>query len=208
MINSCGLPPRGGRSAGEWLRSVALVVGRARDPEAASQVGRCLFLPSDGCRGGGEAAAGQDPAQHVGGGGFTDVGLEDAVGVAVAADRKVEVVRGPAAADHGVELFAGHQVVDEAVGGVGGDSLGGVDGGGVAELDRLPHIVPGQGDRLAGAAVEGADAAVGGEGGDGPPVAVADPVPAGGEAAVVAAGDDQVIDTGAVPVRQVDLQQW
>jgi hypothetical protein len=61
--------------------SVALAVGRARGVEAASQVGRGLFLPADGGRGGGEAAAGQDPAQHVGGGEFTNLGLEDAVGV-------------------------------------------------------------------------------------------------------------------------------
>ncbi len=65
--------------------------------EAAPQVGRGLLLPADGGRRGGEAAAEQDPLQHVGGGGFTDVGLEDAVGVAVAADRQVEVVGGPAA---------------------------------------------------------------------------------------------------------------
>jgi hypothetical protein len=55
---------------------------------------------------------------------------------------KPKVVGGPAAADRGVQLFPGHQLVDEAVGGVGGDPLGGVDGGGVAEgsvavLDQL-----------------------------------------------------------------------
>src|SRR5215207_4377692 len=167
--------------------------------EAASQVVRGLFLPADGGRGGGEAAAEQDPAQHVSSGVLTDVGLEDLVGVAVAADRQVEVVGSPAAADHGVELFAGHQLVDEAVGGVGGNALGGVDGGGVAERDRLPYVVTGQGHGFAGAAVGRFDAAVGREGGDDPSVAVADPVPAGGEAAVVPAGDDQVADAARFP---------
>ena len=113
--------------------------------EAASQVGCGLLLPSDGGRGGGEAAAGQDPLQQVGGGGFTKIGSEDAVGVAVTAYGYVNMVGGPSAADRCIELFAGHQLVDEAVGGVGGDALGGVDGGGVAEFDRLPHVVTGQG---------------------------------------------------------------
>ncbi len=115
--------------------------------EAAPHVGGGLLLPTDGGRGGGEAAAEEDPVQHVGGSELTDLGMEDAVGVAVAADRQVEVVGGPAAADHRVELLAGHQLIDKAVGGVGGDALGGVNGGRIPELDRLPHITSGQGDR-------------------------------------------------------------
>src|SRR5829696_5291316 len=146
--------------------------------------GRGLFLPADGGSRGGEVAAEENPVQQVGGCELTDLGLEDAVGVSVAAHRQVEVVRGASAADHGVELFAGHQLVNEAVGGVGGDALGGVDSGGVAELDRLPHVTGGQGDRLPRAAMNCPRAAIGGEGGDGPAVAVADPVAAGGEATV------------------------
>src|SRR5215207_1569462 len=145
----------------------------ARRLEAAPHGGRALLLPADGGRGGGEAAAGQDSLQQVGGGRLLDVVLEDAVRVAVAADRKVKVVGGPATADHRVELFAGHQLVDESVGGVGGDALGGVNGGGVAELDGLPHVVTGEGDGFAGAQVVRSEFAVGGESSDGPPVAVA-----------------------------------
>src|SRR5215217_4702315 len=138
--------------------------------EAASQVGCRLFLPSDGGRGGGEAAAGQDPLQQAGGGGFTKIGPGDAVGVAVTAYGYVNMVGGPSAADRCIELFACHQLVDETVGGVGGDALGGVDGGGVAELDRLPHVMTGQGHGLPCAAMNCPYAAVGVEGGDGPAV--------------------------------------
>jgi hypothetical protein len=86
--------------------------------------------------------------------------------------------------------------------GVGGDALGGVDGGGVAEFDRLSHIHTGKGDGSAGAAVDGADPAVGGEARDGPPVTVADPPCAAGKPAVIAASDDQVASTCLVPVRE------
>ena len=53
--------------------------------------------------------------------------------VAVADDLQVEVVGGPSAAEHGVELLAGFLPGSEPVHGVGGDALGGVDGGGIAE---------------------------------------------------------------------------
>src|SRR5215207_686117 len=178
----------------------------ARRLEAAPHGGRALLLPADGGRRGGEAAAGQNSLQQVGGGRLLDVVLEDAVRVAVAADRKVKVVGGPATADHRVELFAGHQLVDDSVGGVGGDALGGVNGGGVAELDGLPHVVTGEGDGFAGAQVVRSEFAVGGESSDGPPVAVADPVAAVGEAAVIEAGDDQVADTGPIPIGEVGLK--
>ncbi len=130
-----------------------------------------------------------------------------AVGVAVAADRQIEVVGGPAAGDHRVQLLSSHQLINQSVGGVGGDALGSVNGGRVSKLDRLSHIAGGQRDRFASAAMRGMDAAVGVEGGDGPAVAVADPVAAGGEAAVVAAGDDQVADAGSVAVGKVDFQR-
>jgi hypothetical protein len=57
------------------------------------------------------------------------VSAQDAVWVAVVADGQVEVVGGAAAADNRVELLAGHQLVDQAMGGVCGDALGSVDGG-------------------------------------------------------------------------------
>ena len=61
------------------------------------------------------------------------VGSDDAVGVAVADDLKVEVVGVPAAGQHGVQLLPGFLAGEQAVHGVGGDALGGVNGGGVAE---------------------------------------------------------------------------
>ena len=55
------------------------------------------------------------------------------MGIAVADDLEVEVVGVPAAGEHGVQLWSrflpGHQAVHR----VGGDALGAVDGGGVAE---------------------------------------------------------------------------
>jgi hypothetical protein len=44
--------------------------------------------------------------QHVGSGELLGVRLKDSVRVSVAADGDVEMIRGAAAADHGVELLA------------------------------------------------------------------------------------------------------
>ena len=93
--------------------------------------------------------------------------------------------------------------VNEAVHGVGGDALGGVDGGGVAETGRGAHIVNGQPDGQVAAVVPDGQVTVSTDAGDGPPVAVFDPV--GGcesESAVVAAGDDHISDTGLIAVGQ------
>ena len=70
--------------------------------------------------------------------------------VAVADDLEVEVVGVPAAGEHRVELLPGLLPGDQAVHGVGGDALGGVDGGGVAELGRGADVVGGQPDGAAG----------------------------------------------------------
>ena len=51
------------------------------------------------------------------------------MGVAVADDPQVEVVGGPAAGEHCVQLLPGLLPGQQAVHGVGGDALGGVDGG-------------------------------------------------------------------------------
>ena len=66
------------------------------------------------------------------------------MGVAVADDLEVEVVGVPAAGEHGVELLAGLLPGEQAVHGVGGDALGAVDGGGVAEAGRGSDVVGGQ----------------------------------------------------------------
>ena len=83
--------------------------------------------------------------------------------VAVADDLKVEVVGGPAAGEHGVQLLAGFLPGSQPVHGVGGDALGGVDGGGVAETGRLADIVGGEPDGEVAAGVP-----------DGQPAVVAD----------------------------------
>ena len=88
--------------------------------------------------------------------------------------------------------------------GVGGDALGGVDGGCVAEFDALGDIVGGQGELVVVAEVPHVDAAVAVDGGDGPPVAVADPGGFSGvEGPVVASSEDDVPDGGLVAVGQV-----
>ena len=60
----------------------------------------------------------------------------DAVRVAVADDLQVKVVGVPAAGEHGVQLLPGLMPGQQAVHGVGGDALGRMDGGGVAETGR------------------------------------------------------------------------
>jgi hypothetical protein len=125
------------------------------------------------------------------------------VRVAVADHLKVEVVGGPAAGEHGVQLLSGFLPGQQAVHGVGGDALGGMDGAGVAETGRLADIVGGQADGEPAAGVPHGEPAVVAHCGDGPTVAVFDPV--GGaepESPVVAAGDDHVSDTGPVSVGQ------
>ena len=56
------------------------------------------------------------------------------------------MVGGPATGQHGVQLLPGFQPCDQAVHRVGGDALGGVDGGGIAETGRDADIVGGQSD--------------------------------------------------------------
>ena len=67
------------------------------------------------------------------GAGCDGVGSDEGVRVAVADDLQVEVIRDPAAGEHRVQLLPGFLSGDQAVHGVGGDALGGVNGGGVAE---------------------------------------------------------------------------
>ena len=104
------------------------------------------------------------------------------------------------AGEHCVQLLSGLLSGQQAVHGVGGETLRIVNGGGVAETGRGAHIVDGQPDgQLVWVCrtVRSPPADIG----DGPAVAVFDPVGGGGsESAVVAAGDDHISDTGLVPV--------
>ena len=84
--------------------------------------------------------------------------------------------------------------------GVGGDALGGVDGGGVAEARRSIGVVRRESDRVVAAGVPHGQATVLPDISDGPAVAVFDPVGAGeARPAVVGAGDDHISDTRLVP---------
>ena len=74
------------------------------------------------------------------------LGSDEAVRVAVADDLEVEVVGVPAAGEHGVQLLPRLLPGQQAVHGVGGDALGGVDGGGIAETGRGRDVVGGEPD--------------------------------------------------------------
>jgi hypothetical protein len=123
------------------------------------------------------------------------------VGITVADALEVEVVGVPAAGEHRVQLLPGLLSSSEAVHRVGGDTLGGMDGGGIAETGRGVDVVDRQPDAELAAGVPHGQLALFADAGDGPPVAVFDPVGRGeSESAVVAAGDDHISDTGLVAV--------
>src|SRR4051794_7585429 len=125
------------------------------------------------------------------------------MGVAVADDLEVEVVGLPAPGEHGVQLLPGLLSSSDAVHGVGGDALGGVDGGGIAETGRLMYVIAGQPDGQVAAGVPRGHVTLFADVGDGPAVAVLDPVRGGeAESTVVSAGDDHVYDAGLVSVGQ------
>ena len=131
------------------------------------------------------------------------VGPDDAVRVAVPDGLQVEVVRGPAAGQHGVELLPGLLTGGEAVHGVDGESLRGVHGGGVAELGGGLYVSGGESDAVPVAQVLDVKIAAGGDREHGPAVTVFDPVGrCQSQLPVVAAGDDQFTDTGPIPVSQ------
>ena len=95
----------------------------------------------------------------VGGGGrVDDLGVDQGVRVAVADGDEVGGVGVPSAGEHRVGLLPGFVAGEQSVAGVGGDALGGVGGGRVAEFDPLGDVVGGQGDVPSGLGVPGADA--------------------------------------------------
>jgi hypothetical protein len=109
------------------------------------------------------------------------VGSDEGVGVAVADDLEVEVVGVPTTGQHGVQLLSAFLPGQQAVHGVGGDALRGMDGAGIAETSRGAHIVNWQPDGQLAAVVPDREVTAPPDAGDGPPVAVFDPI-SGGEA--------------------------
>ena len=101
------------------------------------------------------------------------------MGVAVADDLEVEVVGVPAAGQHRIELLPRLLPGEQAVHGVGRDALGGMDGGGVAETGGRPDIVGGQSDGELTPRMADGEVTARADVGDGPPVAVLDPVGGG-----------------------------
>jgi hypothetical protein len=61
----------------------------------------------------------------------------------------VDVVAAAAASQHGVQLLPGLSTGDDAVRGIGGETLCGVHRGRVAEFHRSPEVVVGEGDDAA-----------------------------------------------------------
>ena len=119
-----------------------------------------MSLVAAGRQGG--LVVGQDVFEDVFGGPGGEGVVVDGVGQPVAGDGGVEVVGVPAAAGGGVELLAGFVPGDEGVAGVGGDALGGVDRGGVAEFGPGLHIVGRQLHVATPGQVGGGEGAVGG----------------------------------------------
>ncbi|VBA62347.1 hypothetical protein LAUMK41_05738 [Mycobacterium attenuatum] len=92
---------------------------------------------------------------------------------------QVDVVFGAAAGQRDVEQLAGQGgCTDDVAGELGGEALGEVDGGGVAEGDVFGDVIGGQGDALAGGQVGGDQRAVCAYPVDPIPVAVADEITA------------------------------
>ena len=122
-------------------------------------------------------------------------------------DIQVGAVPGPGQPD--VQVFAGHRRVDQQMRDLDGGALGAVDGAGVVQLHMRRHIVGGQGDPAAMAAVGDGQRAVVVHGLDEPGVAVLHPVPtpAHREPAVVAAGRDPVPHPGGGAVPQRDRRR-
>src|SRR5665647_3974868 len=108
----------------------------------AEQRCRVVVLPAHrGCRSGGGVAS-QDAFEEIGGGEGVDmVGAHHVVHVAVADDLEVKVVFHAATGGCGVCQLAAFLAGEQSVAGVGGQSLSGGDGGGVAELDSGSHVV-------------------------------------------------------------------
>ena len=171
--SSASTTSRSGQVLGGDVEGVEVAGGGVAEPD-----GRVVLVAEQGGGGPGGVVAGQDLLEDVGGGGRADrLGPDDAVRVAVADDLQVEVVGDAAAGQHRVQLLPGLLAGGQAVHGVGGDALGGVDGGGVAELGRRlrrSRRAAGRCGRCGVCRTVRSPPSVDLE--DGPPVAVLDPV--------------------------------
>src|SRR5665647_391985 len=83
-------------------------------------------------------------------------------------------------------------VVAEGVGGVDGSALGTVRGGGVSKLHMLANVGGGQSRASRSIGAMDVESAIAAHRDHSPLVAVLHPTPPGGQAALVAAGDDRI----------------
>ena len=132
---------------GGGAQCVVVHVGGRSDPQ--QRIGGFAF--GGGCRHL-RAVAGQNLRQHidrgVGVGGFRG---QDAVRI-VFCRRQIDVIFDAATGERDIEQLAGDVLSSDDVAAVpGGESLGAVDGGGVAECDLAGDIVCGQRDFAVGA---------------------------------------------------------
>jgi hypothetical protein len=98
------------------------------------------------------------------------------VRVAVADELQVNVIAQPSAGAHRVQLLPRLGTSDQAVHGVGSDSLSGVNGGGIAEFDGGSYVAGRQVDAASGTAVLNPETTVVINTGYSPAVAVLHPV--------------------------------
>jgi hypothetical protein len=98
------------------------------------------------------------------------------VGVTVADNLEVEVVGVPAAGEHRVQLLSRLLPGQQAVHRGGGDALRTVNSGGIAQTGRGSHVVTRQPNGQVAAGMPHSQVTLFGDVGDGPAVAVLDPV--------------------------------
>lgn len=130
---------------------------------------------------------------------------DDRVLVAVADGGEVNMIAGPTAGHRDGEQLPRFPCRDDGVGGVGGDPLRSVDGGGVAELDVITDVLGGQDDLASGRQMRDSERAGPANTVDAPAVAVLHPISAAdGQLAIVASADD-VPTTGGIAVPERNL---
>ena len=173
----------------------------------AEQDRRVVLLPLQRGRGKWGGVASQDLLEQLGSGADVDVvGSQDCVWVSVADYRKVEVVGGAAAGQHGVELLPRLMAGGEAVHGVDGEALSAVHCGGIAELGGTADVVSWQGHPAAVLCMLHLQSAGAGDIQDGPAVTVFDPVGGGdAEPPFVSTGDDHIASGCTISVGQFDV---
>ena len=120
-------------------------------------------------------------------------------------EHDVDVVLGSAAGEHRVQQLSVLGARDDAVHDIGRAALGGMNGGGVAQLRMGGDVFRRQPDPKVRLEVSDVEAAVPCDAGESPAVAVLDPVGvAGAEATVVVASQDGVAGGGSISVGQLN----